>query len=124
MTKKTPGIASVSLPAGSYDLGKLSDGLDKAAGEKDDGKQQEAIGKAIDKAATRLSDDARPAGARPDQKVVEVKNEALGVTESVRVHNPKSDEAAEAEASAEETAKRQAAQQKQRAEAVGATSKS
>lgn len=124
MTKKTPGIASVSLPAGSYDLSKLADGLTKAAGEKDDDKQRAAIDKAIENAASPVSNEPRPAGARPDQKVVEVKNDALGVTEKVRVHDPKSTEAKEAAASADETAERQAAQQQKRAEAIGAPSKS
>ena len=89
--KSTPNHAAVSLPAGSFDLQALSGGLDAAA-QSDDAEHDGAVSKAI--ADARLDDtDDRDLSLRADQTVTERKREDLGITEKVRVFDPKSDAA-------------------------------
>jgi hypothetical protein len=100
MTKETTRSAPVSLPAGSYDLAKLSDGL-SAATAKEGAEREKAVSAALDEARVGQHKAAdMDTAARADQTRVDVHREDLGVTERVLVQDPDSD-AAKAAAPAE-----------------------
>ena len=87
----TPNHAAVSLPAGSFDLQALREGLDTAA-QAEDGEHQSAVEKAIADARRDDADD-RDLSLRADQTVTERQREDLGITEKVRVFDPESEAA-------------------------------
>lgn len=87
----------VTLPAGSYDYDALKAGLDKAA-KGAAGKYEENVAKATDEARVDTFEKVDPRST-PGYVLKEVKNEDLGITESIQVYDPKKeDEAAEAQA--------------------------
>lgn len=123
MSKKDQkSVGRVSLPAGSFNVQKLSKSLSKHASVDDDAKRRSAISETLDKENNGKGGGASgDQAARVDQKRVDVKRDDLGTTESVLVHDHKSEAAEQAAEEAEETAEMRAAQQKQRAEAIAST---
>lgn len=88
--------APVSLPAGSYDSAELDKALSAAAKAKDEDARAAAVDKAL--ADTRAKSTEHAAlGVQPDQKLVEVTDERLGITETRRVYDPSTAEEAPAE---------------------------
>lgn len=117
----------VSLPGGSYNFGKLRKGLDHAA-EAAPEKRSDAVKKALEDAGG-VKHDEIDHGRRADQKRIDRKHPTLGVTESVLVHDPKSDAAKAGAEEAEVTEERAVAeaeaqtdQQRAEASASAATS--
>lgn len=109
--------SAVALPAGSFDVQKLSAKLDKAATLDDDAKRDDAVAKALkDSDQGQGTSGDIDQGARVDQTRLKVTREDLGTTESVLVHDEGSDAAKESADRAEEDAERLAAQTRARAE--------
>ena len=115
MTKKSASVAATALPPGSFDVQKLSKGLGKTIDVKPE-ERAAAQSKAIEEASGSKAG-MIDQGARPDQKRVEVKR-AGQPSESVLVHDPKSEAAKNAAEAADDIAKRQAEQQQLRADAI------
>lgn len=99
-TKKAPNpvaIPAVSMPAGSVDMDKFLSATADVEGIADPEKRDQKISKALQAALVRPEGASDDASLRPDQKLVEVEREDLGVTEQVRVHDAKSEAAREGE---------------------------
>ena len=90
-----PNHAAVSLPAGSYDFGRLHSGLDKAVDSYDN--RDDEVGKAL-KAASAGTDTAAVTTALPGHKFVEVTTAVdddgnRARSETIQVFDPKNSEA-------------------------------